>query len=64
MLPPRPDPLFSPNDPSVNYANYPQPPNSSFHNQSPNPGKTEIEKKKKKKKKKKNENKEINYYIK
>jgi hypothetical protein len=54
MLPPRPDPLFSPNDPSVNYANYPQPPNSSFHNQSPNPGKTEIEKINKKKRKSRN----------
>lgn len=33
------DPMFSPNDPTVAQANYPQPPNS-IHNQSPNPGKT------------------------
>jgi hypothetical protein len=37
--PPVMDPMFTPNDPTVAQANYPQPPNSS-HNQSPNPGKT------------------------
>jgi hypothetical protein len=36
-----PDPVFSPNDPTLNQANYPQPPNSS-HNPNPNPGKLNI----------------------
>jgi hypothetical protein len=31
--------MFSPHDPTVAQANYPQPPYSN-HNQSPNPGKT------------------------
>ncbi|KAG2200326.1 hypothetical protein INT46_002366 [Mucor plumbeus] len=34
--PPRQDPMFSPHDPTVAQANYPQPPYSN-HNQSPNP---------------------------
>ena len=35
--PPRQDPMFTPNDPGLGQANYPQPPNS-MHN--PNSGKT------------------------
>lgn len=35
------DPMFSPSDPTLAQANYPQPP-YSMHNQSPNPGKTAI----------------------
>ncbi|KAI7897524.1 caspase domain-containing protein [Cokeromyces recurvatus] len=35
-IPPRFDPTFSPNDPTVAQANYPQPPHSTY-NQSPNP---------------------------
>lgn len=33
------DPMFTPNDPTLAQANYPQPPHS-MHNQSPQPGKT------------------------